>query len=147
MGHCRRLSRRRRPSVWIAASSLGEPGGDEPAAVIDLLAPAEFSFDSGVTVDRLRLGSTQAQLSVSGGLLPSLDLHASLRQVGPALVNAFMPGLLADGDLTAEAELTGSLARPIGRIQTEATGIRFASELASGLPAAGLKASYCSRRM
>ena len=108
---------------------------------LQLLAPAEFSFDSGLTVDRLRFGMQQAQLTVSGGLLPSLDLHASLRQVGPAFINAFMPGLLADGVLTADAELSGSLTRPIGRIRMDAAGIRFASDLASGLPAAALRAN------
>ena len=107
---------------------------------VQLLAPAAFSFESGLSVDRLRLGFQQAQWTLSGRLLPSLDVHASLQQVRPALVNDFMPDLLAEGSASAEAELTGSWTRPIGRIQIEATGIRFESEAAAGLPAAGLHA-------
>jgi len=94
-----------------------------------------------VAVDRLRLAVEQAQLSISGQLLPSLDLHASLQQVGPTLVNRFMPGLLAQGSGSAAAELTGSFARPIGHIQVEVAGIRFASDAATGLPAALLQAN------
>lgn len=107
---------------------------------VRLLAPAFFSFVDGITVDRLRLGEQQAQLNVSGRLLPSFDVHASLEQVRPALVNVLMPDLLDDGTISAEAEFTGSPAHLIGDIRMRAAGIRFASEAASGLPAADFQA-------
>jgi translocation and assembly module TamB len=107
---------------------------------LQLAAPAMFSFADGLSVDRLQLSLQQSNLRLSGRLLPSLDLHASLQQVGPAFVNAFMPDLLAGGSGTAEAELTGTLSKPIGQIRIEADGIRFESDAATGLPAAALHA-------
>jgi len=105
-----------------------------------LLAPAAFSFANGISVDRLQMGLQHATVEVAGRLLPSLDLHASLQEVRPALVNAFMPALLSDGNLSARADLTGTAWKPIGNVHVEAAGVRFASDAASGLPAFSLRA-------
>ena len=105
-----------------------------------LLAPAAFSFGNGLTVDRLQMGMQKATLEFAGRLLPSRDLHVSLQEVGPALINAYMPDLLSDGNLSARADLTGTAWKPIGNIHVEAAGVRFASDAASGLPAVSMRA-------
>jgi translocation and assembly module TamB len=107
---------------------------------LHLLTPAAFSFANGLSVDRLQMGMQKATLEFAGRLLPSLDLHASLQEVRPALVNAFMPDLLSDGNLSARADLTGTAGKPIGNIHVEAAGVRFASDAASGLPAVNMRA-------
>ena len=46
--------------------------------------------------------------------LRALALRASLRQVQPALVNVFVPNLLAAGVIDAHADLHGSVTAPDG---------------------------------
>ena len=105
---------------------------------VKLLAPAQLSFADGVAIDSLRLGLREAGLEISGRLTPALDVRASLSKVGPGLVNAFAPALLADGLIEASATLHGSLTAPTGPLRVDATGIRFADDAATGLPPANI---------
>src|SRR5581483_2608316 len=68
------------------------------------------------------------------------DLRASLQQVKPDLVNAFVPGVLASGTIQANAQLQGSTSAPTGKVHLEATGVRGANDAARGLPAVDLRA-------
>jgi translocation and assembly module TamB len=105
---------------------------------IRLLSPAHLDFANGLSVDALRLGAQQAQLVVQGRALPDTALQVSLSNVGPALVNAFVPGLLAAGRIDAHTELHDSLQTPTGQLSVKAMGVRFADDAALGLPAADL---------
>lgn len=107
---------------------------------IHLLAPATISFADGVTVSDLRIGAQQAVLEAQGRVSPTLDLHASLRQVGPELVNAFVPDLLAKGLIEGDAAIQGSTAAPNGHVMLEATGLRSTNEAAHGLPLVDVEA-------
>jgi translocation and assembly module TamB len=102
---------------------------------IHLLSPALVSFAKGVSVDELRLGAGAAILQLDGEFAPALDAHASLTHVAPALVNGFAPGLLAAGTLEAQASLQGELSRPTGSVRLEASGVQFADDAATGVPA------------
>jgi translocation and assembly module TamB len=106
-----------------------------------LLSPVRVDFADGLGVDRLRVGLQQAVVDVSGRVSPTLDLTAEVRDVTPALVTPFVPDLKADGKLRAEARLTGTPARPTGKVRLEATGLRMRSGPASSLPAATLTAT------
>jgi translocation and assembly module TamB len=108
---------------------------------LSLLAPAKLSFAEGFSVSRLRLGMQAAELDLEGRLTPTLDIRASLAQVKPALINAFIPDLLATGTLRAEAQVKGSLSAPEGEVHAEAVGVRSASEDAAGMPAVDLHAA------
>ncbi len=110
-------------------------------ANLTLSAPALVSFRDGVTVDRLALASGHTEFELGGEFSPTLDLHAELRQLDPALVDVFYPDLLATGSIGAQAQVRGSLAAPEGRVQLDATGIRFREDTASGLPALALHAT------
>ena len=107
---------------------------------VKLLSPATVSFANGLAINQLKLGAQQAVLEVDGSVSPTLDLRASLQQVKPALINAFVPGLLAAGTLQANAQLQGTPSAPTGKVHFEATGVRSASDAALGLPAADLRA-------
>lgn len=119
------------------ASALGSYGGQE----IRLLEPARIYFSKGLAVDRLKLGAQKAQLDVQGQVSPTLALRVSLRQVQPALVNVFLPNLLAAGMIEAHADLHGELAAPTGEINVNALGVQSADDAALGLPPANVHIS------
>jgi translocation and assembly module TamB len=107
---------------------------------VKLLQPATVSFANGLAFDQLKLGAQQAVLSIDGRVSPELDLHASLQQLKPELINAFVPGLLAAGTIQANAQLQGSTAAPTGKVHVEALGVRAANDAALGVPPADLRA-------
>lgn len=119
------------------ASAVAHYRGQE----LKLLSPAQFSFANGLSVDRLKIGAQDAVLQLEGDLWPALDMRASLRQVEPKLVNAFVPDLLAAGTIEGRARLQGRLSSPTGDVSLTATGMRVASVEAAGLPALDLHAS------
>jgi translocation and assembly module TamB len=107
---------------------------------VKLLSPATVSFANGLSIGDLKLGAQQAVLEIDGQVSPELNVRASLKQVKPDLVNAFVPGLLAAGTIQANAQLQGTTAAPTGKLHLEATGIRGANDAARGLPAIDMHA-------
>jgi translocation and assembly module TamB len=107
---------------------------------LKLLSPAKLSFADGFAVAGLKLGAQQAVLEVDGRVSPALDIRASLKQLKPELINAFVPRLLASGTIQADAQVQGSLAAPTGKVHLEALGMRAANDAARGLPLADLRA-------
>jgi translocation and assembly module TamB len=116
------------------ASALGSYAGQE----IRLLEPVRIYFGNGLAVDLLKLGAQKAELDVQGQISPTLALRASLRQVQPALVNVFLPNLLAAGVIEASADLHGSAKAPMGEITVNALGVQSADDAALGLPPANI---------
>jgi translocation and assembly module TamB len=106
-----------------------------------LLAPAQIAFAEGVALKGLRLGIRDAVLEASGSISPTLDLTAKVRNLSPSLASAFVPDLEAAGNVSAEAALSGSLARPSGKVQVKATGLRMRSGPAASLPSADVTAA------
>jgi len=106
-----------------------------------LLAPARIAFADGVAIDELKAGAQQAVFQLKGRISPTLDVRASLRQVEPALVNVFMPGLLSAGVIEGRARLQGDWAAPTGRIRVTGSGMRMANDAALALPALDLQAT------
>jgi translocation and assembly module TamB len=113
--------------------------------VLRLLAPVKLEFADGVTMDRLRLGFRQAELTVSGSAGSKLDLTASLRNL-PADIGAIVdPAFAADGVIAADARLTGTSARPEGTVKLTANGVRQRQGPGQALPAANLTANIALR--
>jgi len=106
-----------------------------------LLAPAQIALAHGVSVDQLKIGAQEAVLQLEGEISPALDVRASLRQVKPALINVFAPGLLASGSIEAHAQMKGSVASPTGQVRLIATDLALADDAAFGLPSLDLKAT------
>jgi translocation and assembly module TamB len=117
------------------ASALGSYNGQE----IRLLEPARIHFGNGIAVDLLQLGAQQAELDVQGHISPALALRISLRQVQPALVNVFLPNLLAAGVIEGHADLHGTATAPVGEITVNALGVQSADDAALGLPPANIR--------
>jgi translocation and assembly module TamB len=107
---------------------------------LKLLSPTTLSFADGLSIGDLKLGAQQAVLEVNGRVSPTLDVRASLQQVKPALINVFVPGLLAAGTIQGTAQVQGSTSAPTGKLHLEATGIRAANDAALGLPAVDMHA-------
>ncbi|HVO47308.1 MAG TPA: translocation/assembly module TamB domain-containing protein [Steroidobacteraceae bacterium] len=108
---------------------------------LKLLSAARVSFADGLRLDGVRLGAGQAVLQADGKVSPDLDIQASLQQVRPELINAFVPGLLASGTLQADARIQGSPAAPTGTLKVDVTGLRAANDAARGLPATDIHVS------
>jgi translocation and assembly module TamB len=106
-----------------------------------LLAPANISLANGLSIDRLRLGLRTAELAIAGRVSPTLDLTVTLRNVTPDLAQVVAPDLKADGNLTMDARLTGTPARPTGTVRLSATGLRLLTGPASSLPPAAILAN------
>jgi translocation and assembly module TamB len=107
---------------------------------LQLLNLAKVQFAQGLKVEQLRLGIQEARIEVDGQLSPMLDLHAAVRQIKPALVNAFVPDMLASGTMDAEATLHGTTSAPAGTVHFQALDVRAKSAVTQGLPAADLRA-------
>ena len=108
---------------------------------IKLLSPAKLSFANGLAVEGLKIGAQEAVLQVDGRVSPELDIRASLEQLKPDLINAFVPGLLASGTIQASAQVRGSFAAPTGNVSVDATAVRAANDAARGLPATDVHAA------
>ena len=126
------------PAKSLTVSSLNAKYHDQD---IELLAPTRLSFANGFAIEALKLGAQEAVVEVDGSLAPELNLRASLDQLKPDLINAFVPGLLASGLLEARADVHGSFAAPTGNVTLDATGVRAANDAARGLPATDLHAT------
>jgi translocation and assembly module TamB len=116
------------------AGALGNYRGQE----IRLLEPARIHFANGLSVDLLKLGAQKAELDLQGRIAPTLELRAALRNVQPALVNVFLPNLLAAGVIEAHADLHGIATAPMGEITVNAAGLESADDAALGLPPANI---------
>ncbi|PYD48056.1 translocation/assembly module TamB domain-containing protein [Novacetimonas pomaceti] len=125
-----------------ARTLLAEARGER----LQLLGPATISYGATMGVDHLRatFSAPQGQaagIDIAGGIRPALDLKADVTHVTPSLLRPFMPTLRADGEISAQARLTGTLARPGGRISLRADGLKYHTDYTSSLAAANLDAT------
>jgi translocation and assembly module TamB len=120
--------------------SLTDAAANYHGQDVRLLSPARIAFADGLSVDDLRLGAGQALFHLKGRISPTLDLHASLRQVEPSLVNVFRPGLMTAGTIEGHARLQGSLAAPTGEVRLTASGVSMGGDATLGLPPIELQA-------
>ncbi|MFT8674839.1 MAG: translocation/assembly module TamB domain-containing protein [Acetobacter sp.] len=132
------------PARQVRVQKLTATAREETLRV---LAPALVSFGDEMGVDRLRAtlgvkGSAPATLDIAGRIKPALALTADVRNVTPALARPFVPGLEAQGVVTASARLSGTLAQPVGNVQLTGRGLRMSgSSAAASVPALTLDAS------
>lgn len=108
---------------------------------IRLLSPARLVFEPGLAIHQLKLGAQKAVITVDGRVSPALDLRASVRQVDAGLVNAFVPGLLAEGSIDADARLQGDATAPVGVVTFKAGNLRLATAAARDLSALNVQAT------
>lgn len=105
-----------------------------------LTAPAHVAFaNGGLAVDRLLLLSNSAEIAFAGRIRPELAATLTLRNASPELVNIFVPSLDAEGTLSGDAKLAGTLDAPKGAYSLRATGVKLRG-VTSGLPPATITA-------
>jgi translocation and assembly module TamB len=102
---------------------------------VRLASPSQVLFARGITVRNFRLGAEKAVVAIDGELSPALNFRASIHHLDAAVVDAFVPNLLAQGTFNADAFLRGSKAAPLGRVSLEMKGLKLANSAAQGLPA------------
>jgi translocation and assembly module TamB len=105
-----------------------------------LSAPARIDFAKGFAVDEANIVSDSAQIRIAGRLSPNLAADVSLANATPELARLFVPSLDAEGSLSGNAKLTGSLEAPGGGFTLQARNFRMRGQ-ASGLPPASIDAS------
>jgi translocation and assembly module TamB len=108
---------------------------------LHLLAPAKVQFAQGLKVQQLRLGIQNATIDLDGELSPALNLRAAVRRVNAELIDAFVPDLLASGNIDADATIHGTTAAPKGAVHFQALDVRAKNTATEGLPPANLRAN------
>jgi translocation and assembly module TamB len=108
---------------------------------VRLMSPGRLTFAQGFAISRLKLGTQRAVVALDGSISPTLDLRASVRQVDSDLVSAFIPGVLAQGTIDADARLQGTLAAPSGVVTVKANSLRLATTAARDLAAVDVQAT------
>jgi translocation and assembly module TamB len=106
-----------------------------------LLAPASISFGDGVVLGQLRVGAGDTVLQLAGRVTPTLDVTASLSDFTPSLLRVLWPELKGEGRADVDAELTGTLAVPLGSVHLKARGVRSINGAARGLPPTDIDAN------
>ncbi|HEY1707464.1 MAG TPA: translocation/assembly module TamB domain-containing protein [Rhizomicrobium sp.] len=113
---------------------------DYRGAPFRLTAPAHVDFAGGFAVDRLQIASKNALIDISGRIAPALSLDVSLRNASPELIRIFVPSLDAEGSISGDARLSGSLDAPSGTVAVQANNFHLRGA-ASGLPPATITAN------
>jgi len=108
---------------------------------LHLISPSRVMFAKGISVRNLQLGAQRAVIAVDGELSPALDFRASIQHVDAALVDAFVPNVLAHGEFNASARLQGTRTAPTGHASLQLTGLKLANSAAQGLPAVDMRGS------
>jgi translocation and assembly module TamB len=96
------------------------------AQSVRLLTPATVALSEGVKIDSLRLGLQDAVIELAGQVSP-LNVHAAVHRVDASLINAFMPQLLSQGTVDADARLAGTPSAPTGMVTINATQLRLSA--------------------
>ncbi len=128
-------------------SDLGHPtidiahlDGDLGGLPIRLLAPTRLTLADEISLTRTRATIGSATLDLTGRLSPTLAATLSIRGAGPDLLHPFTD-LQAQGSLSADATLSGTIANPIGQIRLDGHGLRLLDGPARALPPATITAT------
>lgn len=106
-----------------------------------ILRPVVVDYGDHLAIDRLQLAvapphGAAMQLDLGGRIKPDLAVDASLTHLTPALAEGFVPGFRAEGEITAQAKLQGSLTAPRGSVRIEGHGLHMLTEPGASLPSA-----------
>ncbi|HVW73647.1 MAG TPA: translocation/assembly module TamB domain-containing protein [Rhizomicrobium sp.] len=112
--------------------TLSAVTGDWHSLTLALDAPATLQFANGLAVDHLSAHLGKGRITVAGRISPQLSLTASTSGLTLTDFQAFAPQLGAQGAVSAQAELRGSPAAPVGHISLHATGL--STIFSRGLP-------------
>jgi translocation and assembly module TamB len=105
---------------------------------VRLLQPASLQWQPGLTVHHLSLGfgglGQGGSLTANGSLKPQLSAQLVLRHIPAAILQAASPHLTAQGQINANAQLTGTLAAPLGTLALTLNRLHLRTGPAASLP-------------
>lgn len=105
-----------------------------------LKAPATIDFANGLAVDKLAARLAGGDLTLSGRLTPKLDVSLALNDVPAKTLARFVPQLAGDGTVSANAQLTGTLEAPQGKVALQGRGLHVLGVSAKAVAPANLDA-------
>ena len=91
---------------------------------IALRSPANLDFAQGFAVDRIAASVGGGEIDIAGRISPKLALSVKARNITLKALHAFMPDVSADGTLTADSQLGGTLDAPTGTFSLQGRGLR-----------------------
>ena len=121
----------------IVLNALQAKYRDESAT---LAQPATVNFGREITVDRMVLRMAQGQVSLAGSLSPRLAMQATMQNVSAAALAPFVMESSLEGTISGTADLSGTLADPVGTVKVQGRGLR-ARNISTGVAPVSLDAS------
>ena len=112
------------------------PGIDLALAAPTIIAVA----DGSVRFDKATLSAGGGSIVVSGSAGSTLDIETTLGSLPAALVNAFSPGLGAEGTISGVVSATGSASAPNANFEITLAGASVAASRNAGLGPLGVSA-------
>jgi translocation and assembly module TamB len=118
-----------------ATTSLDVPGGqlaltnlagDWHGLALKLDKPTLLHFAHGIALDHLSAHLGKGMITASGTIAPELSLNAAVTGLRLDDFRSFAPQTGAQGTISAEMDLHGRLAAPVGTIKLHATDLRSA---------------------
>ncbi len=103
-----------------------------------LLGPADIPTKNGLAIRHLSLALAGGRVGLDGALTPRLAATAQIQNLPLSVAKLFDPSLDATGNVSATANLTGTLARPGGKLTLNAQGLHLRTGSAAALPPANL---------
>jgi len=88
--------------------------------------PTTVQFGDKLAIENLSAHLGKGRITAAGTLSPQLALNASVSNIALADLRPLLPGIDAQGTLSADAVLHGSLAAPTGRISIKGQELRTA---------------------
>lgn len=113
---------------------------------VRLDSPVSVGYGKEIALDHLRVSLTPPRgqvgsVEASGKVSPALDLHVAINRLSPDLLAPFVPTLHAQGQLSAEARLTGTPASPTGKVSLRGTDLKYHTDYTSSLAPASIEAT------
>jgi translocation and assembly module TamB len=103
-----------------------------------LLGPTEIETKPDIAVHHLALTLNNGRITLDGILYPHISATAQVQNLPVSLAKVFVPTLDATGTLSASANLTGTLAKPSGKMSLDARALHLATGPAAALPPANV---------
>ena len=111
------------PKQQITLNTLD---GSWRGTALKLDAPATIDLADGMAVDHLAAHLAGGTITASGRIAPKLALSASAHNIALENFRPFLPQIGAQGTISATAELSGSIAAPLGTITLQGRELRAA---------------------
>ncbi|AHK42586.1 MULTISPECIES: translocation/assembly module TamB domain-containing protein [Ensifer] len=121
---------------------LSSFGATPKQIALKLAAPTVIAIEKGtVRLNALTIQASKGTIAVSGTAGQKLDITAKLNALPAALVNAFAPGLGAEGAIGGTVDVGGTAAAPVVAYNLKWSGASLAAARTAGVGAFDISAN------